>query len=91
MTVEEAIQKGYLALTEEEAKQMLDTIFDIEDAEQRLGVAVQLLQSFVPDDKIDAVLDLNAIILDAYDELDYYEDEEGEVEEGEEEEEEKGA
>ena len=85
MTVEEAIQKGYLALTEEEAKEILDSIFDLEDAEQRLGAAVQLLQSFVPDDKIDAVLDLNAIILDAYDELDYYEEEEGD-EEGEDEE-----
>ncbi|MBI5646720.1 MAG: hypothetical protein HY962_07290 [Ignavibacteriae bacterium] len=83
MTIEEAVAKGFLNLGEEEVKQVLDSIFDMEDAEQRLGAAVQLLQTFVADDKIDAVLDLNALILDAYDELDYYE-EEGE-EEGEEE------
>ena len=80
MTIEESVEKGFLNLEENQAKEILDTLFDIEDTENRLGAGMALFQTFVQEDKIDAVLDLAAIILDAYDELGYFEDEEDEEE-----------
>ena len=76
MTTDEAVEKGFLNLDENQAKEVLDGLFDIDDVENRLGAGMALFQSFVHEDKIDAVLDLAAIILDAYDELGYFEDEE---------------
>ncbi|MBL0174256.1 MAG: hypothetical protein IPP94_03145 [Ignavibacteria bacterium] len=78
MTIEESVEKGFLNLEENQAKEILDTLFDIEDTENRLGAGMALFQTFVQEDKIDAVLDLAAIILDAYDELGYFEEEDEE-------------
>ena len=78
MTIEESVEKGFLNLEENQAKEILDTLFDSEDTENRLGAGMALFQTFVQEDKIDAVLDLAAIILDAYDELGYFEEEDEE-------------
>jgi hypothetical protein len=76
MTIQEAVKKGFLNLTEEEAAMTLDALFDNDDPQSRLDNGVELLTTFMAEEKIPFVLDLVAIILDANDELEG--DQEGE-------------
>jgi len=78
MTIQDAIQAGFLNLTEEQANATLDSLFDNDDTQARLDNGVELLRTFIPDDKIPYVLDLAAMILDANEELES--DHEGEHE-----------
>ncbi|HOJ05330.1 MAG TPA: hypothetical protein PK916_15125 [Bacteroidota bacterium] len=83
MNFDDAMKTGFLSLNEEEATKVLEEIFDNDDAEARLDAGVALLGTFVPEDKLEQVLDLAAIILDANEELDASEGEEGEGDEDE--------
>jgi hypothetical protein len=74
MTTDEAVKKGFLALTDDEASQLLETLFDTEDAQQRLDDGFRLLLTFIPEDKIPSVMDLATIVLDAEEELASYEE-----------------
>jgi hypothetical protein len=69
MNIQDAIQTGFLNLNEEQTGAALDLLFDNDDAGTRLNEGVELLRTFVPEDKIPFVLDLVAIILDANEEL----------------------
>jgi len=69
MTIQEATAKGFLNLTEDEAAEVLDTLFDNDDAEERLSGSQELFGTFLQEEKIGRVLDLSSIFLDAYDEL----------------------
>ncbi|GEM_PF-1377157 len=80
MTLEEALKKGYLNLSDDEAREVLDAIFDQDEPETRLGQALSLMQTFIADDKIDAVLHLSALILDAETDMEEYDDENDEDE-----------
>ncbi len=81
MHFDDAIKTGFLNISEEEATKVLENIFDNDDAEARLDAGVALLGTFVPQDKLEQVIDLVAIILDANEELDSLEGDEGEEDE----------
>lgn len=81
MTFEEAMQKGYLKLEENEAEQLLGELFDNDDAGARLDAGLALLGTFVPQEKAVQVLDLAAVILDAHEELELYGGDGGDEEE----------
>ncbi len=83
MNFDDAMKTGFLSLNEEEATKVLEEIFDNDDAEARLDAGVALLGTFVPEDKLEQVLDLAAIILDANEELDASEGDEAEGDEDE--------
>lgn len=72
MTFEEAMQKGFLNISDEDAGTLLEELFDIDDAASRLDAGVALLGTFVPQEKVVAVLDLATIILDANEELELH-------------------
>lgn len=72
MTFEEAMEKGYLNLEEDEAEQLLGELFDNDDAGARMDAGLALLGTFVPQEKSVHVLDLAAVILDAHEELELY-------------------
>jgi hypothetical protein len=69
MTIQEAIQAGFLNLSEEQTGAVLDALFDNDDAQVRLDNGVELLNTFIPEEKIPFVLDLAALIIDAHEEL----------------------
>ncbi len=69
MTFEEAMQKGFLNLGEDEAAKVLEDLFDTDEAGARLDAGLALLGTFVPQDRVVAVLDLATIILDANEEI----------------------
>jgi hypothetical protein len=69
MTLDEAVTAGFLNLSEEDSNHMLDSLFDTDDAQQRLNDGVRLLLTFLPEEKLPYVLDLAAIVLDADEEL----------------------
>ena len=79
MTFEEAMQKGFLNITGDEAEQVLGSLFDTDDAGARLDAGVALLGTFVPQDKLVSVLDLASVILDANEEMELYGDGDGET------------
>jgi hypothetical protein len=83
MHFDDAMKTGFLKISEEEATKVLEAIFDNDDAEARLDAGVALLGTFVPQDKLEQVIDLVAIILDANEELDSLEGGEGEEEDDE--------
>lgn len=70
MTIPEAIQNGFLNLNETQTDTVLDALFDIDDPQTRLDHGVDLLRTFIPEDKILHVLDLVNLVLDANDEMD---------------------
>ena len=72
MTFEEAMEKGYLNLEENEAEALLGELFDNDDAGARMDAGLALLGTFVPQEKAVQVLDLAAVILDAHEELELY-------------------
>ena len=86
MTFEEAMEKGYLNIDENEAEKLIGQLFDNDEPGARLDAGIALLGTFVPQEKLVQVLDLAAVILDAHEELEMYGGEDGN--EGEEEEEE---
>ena len=77
MHFDDAMKTGFLNLSEEEATKVLEGIFDNDDAEARLDAGVALLGTFVPSEKLEQVIDLVAIILDANEEPDSFEGESG--------------
>lgn len=81
MNIEEAIDKGFLNIEEEQASSVIDDLFDTEDAQTRLEQGIELMRTFVPDEKIPYVLDLSALILDANEELEGDQEEEHQHEE----------
>jgi len=72
MTFEEAMQKGFLNISDEDAGKVLQDLFDNDDAGARLDAGVALLGTFVPQEKVVAVLDLATIIIDANEEMELY-------------------
>ena len=52
MNIEEAIDKGFLNIEEEQASSVIDDLFDTEDAQTRLEQGIELMRTFVPDEKI---------------------------------------
>jgi len=79
MTFDDAMRTGFLNLSDEEATKVLEDIFDNDDAGARLDAGVALFGTFIPQDKLEQVLDLAAIVLDANEELDAYEGGDDEV------------
>lgn len=71
MTFEQAMEKGYLNLTEDEADKLLGSLFDEDDPTARLDAGLALLGTFVPREKAVMVLDLANIILDANEEIEF--------------------
>ncbi len=84
MHFDDALKTGFLKISEEEATKVLEAIFDNDDPEARLDAGVALLGTFVPQDKLEQVIDLAAIILDANEELDSFEGEDEDADEEEE-------
>jgi HEAT repeat protein len=72
MTFDEAMQKGFLNISDEEATNILEELFDTEDAGARLDAGLALMGTFVPKECVVAVIDLANIILDANEELELY-------------------
>ncbi len=92
MDHKQAVAKGFMNLSEKELDEILGELFNEEDPQSALDRSLELLLTFIPEEKVDAVLDLAYIIHESYYELGKFdeedEDEEGEYEEEEEEEEE---
>ena len=79
MEFESAIEKGFLNLTDEECDTLLQNIYEIENPETRLTKGLMILGSFIPEKKIVNVLNLTTVILDANDQLEELQSEEGHV------------
>lgn len=71
MTFEQAMEKGYLNLTEEEAEKIIAALFDEDDPGARLDASVALLGTFIPQEKMVMVLDLANVVLDANEEIEF--------------------
>ena len=71
MTFDEAMKKGFLNLTTDEADKLLGELFDEDDAPARLDAGLALLGTFVSNDKITMVLDLAQVIIDANEEIEF--------------------
>ncbi|MFZ1729324.1 MAG: hypothetical protein WBQ23_10900 [Bacteroidota bacterium] len=71
MTFEEAMKKGFLNISEDDADQLLGDLFDDDDPTVRLDSGLALIGTFVPHDKIAAVLDLAQVIIDANEEIEF--------------------
>lgn len=69
MTLNDAVQNGFLSLSEDDATEILDGLFDIEDPQERFDQGMLLLKTVIEESKIPAVVDLVAILLDASEEL----------------------
>jgi hypothetical protein len=86
MDFDQAMEKGFLNLSEEESNELLDQLFDNEDVGARYDAGLALLMTFVKEEKVAHVLDLCNIVLEAYEALDMdgEEDEDEGEDEGEE-------
>lgn len=71
MKFEEAMQKGFLNISTEDADALLGVLFDEDDPAARLDAGLALLGTFVPEDKATMVLDLAQVIIDANEELEF--------------------
>ena len=71
MGFQQALEKGFLNLSEEEAGKVIDELFDTDNTGERFDGGLALLMTFVPEEKLAQVLDLAAIVLDAHEELEY--------------------
>jgi hypothetical protein len=71
MTFEEAMKKGFLNISEDDADKLLGDLFDDDDPTVRLDSGLALLGSFVPREKIAIVLDLAQVIIDANEEIEF--------------------
>ncbi len=78
MTLDDAINKGFLTLSEDDASDLLDSLYDIEDPQEQFDKCMALLKTVVEESKIPSLVDLVAIVLQASDEI--YGDEEFEDE-----------
>jgi hypothetical protein len=82
MEHKQAVEKGFMNLSEKEMDEVLGNLFNDEDPQSALDRSLELLLTFVPEEKVDAVLDLAYIIHESYYELGKF-DEEVDEEEGE--------
>ena len=71
MDIQDAIKKGFLNISDDDAANVLDALYDIENPEERLDYGLELLKTFVPEAGLDRSLDLADIILDANDEIEF--------------------
>ncbi len=71
MKFEDAMKKGFLNITENEADKLLGDLFDDDDPSVRLDAGLALLGTFVPQEKVGMVLDLAQVIIDANEELEF--------------------
>lgn len=71
MNFDEAMQKGFLNITEEDADKLLGDLFDDDDPTVRLDSGIALLGTFVPREKLAIVLDLVSVIIDANEEIEF--------------------
>ncbi|MFA6235086.1 MAG: hypothetical protein WC824_13010 [Bacteroidota bacterium] len=71
MKFEEAMQKGFLNISETDADKLLGDLFDDDDPAVRLDTGLALLGTFVPREKIAIVLDLAQVIIDANEEIEF--------------------
>ncbi|MBE0643795.1 MAG: hypothetical protein IH600_06920 [Bacteroidetes bacterium] len=71
MKIEEAMQKGFLNISESDADKLLGDLFDDDDPTVRLDAGLALLGTFVPAEKITMVLDLAQVVIDANEEIEF--------------------
>ncbi len=71
MNFEEAMQKGFLNISESDADKLLGDLFDDDDPTVRLDAGLALLGTFVPKEKVPMVLDLAQVIIDANEEIEF--------------------
>lgn len=71
MKFDEALQKGFLNISEADADKLLGDLFDDDDPTVRLDAGLALFGTFVPADKITMVLDLAQVVIDANEEIEF--------------------
>ena len=81
MDYNQATEKGFMNLSEKELDEVLGDLFNEEDPQIALDNGLSLLLTFIPEEKVDAVLDLAYVIHEAYYDLGKFDEEMDEQEE----------